>query len=267
MKKLKYILVLFVFGLFLSVVYSSLSNRDAHSFEGVCNQCHLGMKNPSMLVAEPDRLCKKCHENQTNRSHPSNLIPKKQLPNIFPTFNSKLVCTSCHFAHAKFGDDIKKRNADKNPYWLRYKQDGKVFCFQCHKGDFSGASEDAHALSMSKAHLDKEVDSLTEIIGSSSRDCLSCHDGTLSSNTNVSMAGGATWEHSIGMSHPIGVSYDDAYRKKPKEYHNSASLDKRIKLVNGKIECETCHDHYSKLKYRLVMDNFRSRLCMSCHDL
>jgi len=268
MKKISLYIVVICFVIVCFIAFSSFTGGDAHLFKGECDSCHLGMKNPEILIFEPDRLCTKCHKNQTERSHPSNLFPKKKVPKIFPLYKGKMVCTSCHFAHHKFGNGKGKKGADINPYLLRYKVDGKEFCFQCHKGDFSGAADDAHALSMTKAHMSENIASLKGIIDDNSRDCLSCHDGTLSSSAGVSMSGkGMNWEHTVGMSHPIGVSYEDAYRKKPGEYKNINMLDKRIKLFNGKIGCETCHDHYSKEKHRLVMDNYRSRLCLSCHDL
>lgn len=247
-------------------VYSSLSNNNPHMFEGQCENCHLGLKNTDMLVYEPERLCTNCHKSQTNRSHPSDLYPKKNLPKIFPLFKGKMVCTSCHYAHPKFGQGKGKKDADTNPYFLRYEEAGKIFCFQCHKGDFSGGAKDSHALSMKKAHLASNIDSLDEIIDDNSRDCLSCHDGTLSSSANVRTEG-ANFEHSVGMSHPIGVSYENAYRKKPNEYRNINIIDNKIKLFDGKIGCETCHDHYSTEKHKLVINNYRSRLCLSCHDL
>jgi hypothetical protein len=69
------------------------------------------------------------------------------------------------------------------------------------------------------------------------------------------------------MSHPISVDYEAAYLAKPRAYHPPESLDPAITLLNGKIGCATCHNHYSKHKKHWGMDNFRSRLCLSCHNL
>ncbi len=262
--------IILVLLLTLTFVWA-LQNRKPHDFDNKCYDCHVGMRDPTVLTRNADYLCLTCHPEQTRVSHPTGIVPKRKIPPSFPLYNGKIQCITCHLAHKTYDEnDIKGKGNDSNPYLLRYSTAGKVFCFRCHFGgpdDFTVSTTDAHALGFERAH-ESHKRSLKGIIDDDSRECLSCHDGTISRDANVTVAG-ATWEHArgIGVSHPIGVEYDKAYFRNPRMFHRASSLDRRIKLLNGKIGCQTCHNHFSKNPHLLVMDNTRSRLCLQCHDL
>ncbi|BBB32825.1 conserved hypothetical protein [Thermotomaculum hydrothermale] len=241
-----------------------------HNFKNECSFCHLGIKEPNMLTGSPDFLCKNCHEDIDKRSHPSDFFVKRVLPKRFPLFNNKMTCITCHYAHKSYGSkDTQKRKADNYPYLLRYKKAGKEFCIQCHSvDDICNNCEPSHSVSFGVAHVKFDSPEILKILDRSSRDCMTCHNGVIASNAD----GGGTqlsWNHlgGIGLSHPIGVNYEEVYRKSPNFYHPPQSLPPQIKLINGKVECLTCHDHYSKLKGKLVMSNRGSKLCLSCHNL
>jgi predicted CXXCH cytochrome family protein len=267
-------------AVFLVLVFLwAVGGKGIHQFEGKCNLCHVGLKDPSILTKEIDFLCLSCHPDSAKRSHPSNIIPTQKMPNQYPLFRGKLVCTSCHFPHHHLGD-AKLSTAGgaagsphlgvPGPYMLRAKSMGKVFCFSCHKGGFSNTAVDSHAVTLTRAHTPSTALSFEQkqMMDDHSRECLSCHDGTISSGTHTQIRS-LSWQHNkdIGMSHPISVDYEQVYLKSPRDYHPPERLDKRITLINGKIGCETCHNHYSKEKKHLVMKNIRSRLCLSCHNL
>ena len=55
--------------------------------------------------------------------------------------------------------------------------------------------------------------------------------------------------------------------KGPTGYVDPASLDRRIRLFNGRVECSSCHSPYSDEASLLVMPNRQSALCLSCHDV
>ncbi|MCP5107057.1 MAG: hypothetical protein GY950_26970 [bacterium] len=250
----------------------ALQGGKSHDFEGHCNACHVGLKDPSVLTREPNYLCLTCHPNNAKRSHPSDFIPGKALPAQYPLYKGKMVCITCHFPHPKYGKDGEGDpalvEAVPGPYMLRSSRVGKIFCFSCHRGGFTSDRIDSHAIAARKAHTSTMDFEQKGLIDDNSRECLSCHDGTLSKDTHTQIRG-LSFKHgrSIGMSHPISVDYEDVYIKNPRKYHSPQSLDAQIVLINGKIGCETCHNHYSKHKKHLVMDNFKSRLCLSCHNL
>jgi predicted CXXCH cytochrome family protein len=247
----------------------SLQQDDPHDFEEKCYICHVGLKDPSILTRDVDQLCIFCHPDSGQRSHPSGIYPAKNLPSQFPLFRDKLVCVSCHFPHKNYKQiDSDIQEMELGPYLLRAREAGKLFCHQCHQGDFVSFKVDSHALSLKRAHSGALSYELKDSVDDNSRECLSCHDGTLSVESATQIRG-VNWEHSkdIGLSHPISVDYAEVYFKKSRTFHPPQALDSKIRLINGKIGCETCHDHYSELEKKLVMDNFRSRLCLSCHNL
>ncbi|MBN1223281.1 MAG: hypothetical protein JXB23_08515 [Candidatus Aminicenantes bacterium] len=265
-KKLTALIVSFIVIL---VVLWSMRPQDPHDFEGKCYICHVGEKDPSILTRDVDRLCLFCHPDNGNRSHPSDVMPGKELPAQFPIIRGKMVCVTCHFPHRTYeeGEGLIGRT-EMGPFLLRAETDGKMFCYQCHKGNFVNFKVDSHALSVKMAHSATLSYELKDSVDDNSRECLSCHDGTLSIESGTQVRD-VNWEHSrgIGLSHPISVDYAEAYFRKPLTFHPPQALDSRIILINGNIGCATCHDHYSERKGKLVMDNFRSRLCLSCHNL
>ncbi len=261
---------IFVFLLLLMGVawlVATSTHPSPHAFEGRCGECHLGTVRSSLFVGNIDRLCIRCHPENTKRSHPSNLLVARDLPEQFPKYQGKLTCVTCHFAHRLMGDsDESKARAEGNPYLLRYSRMGRAFCFQCHKQSSFDPQCTSHCTTIGVAHQNSADPQILKLLDRSSRDCLACHDGTISSNTDI---GGASWEHAggIGLSHPVGIPYSNSSRRGKQKYHPENSLPAELKLVNGRIECITCHDHYSKHKGLLVMDNRGSRMCLACHAM
>ncbi|NOY23793.1 MAG: hypothetical protein GXO70_09840 [Acidobacteria bacterium] len=238
-----------------------------HHFEGKCSECHLGKPRAELFVGSVDRLCLRCHQDEASRSHPSDFFPKRGLPDNFPLFNGRFTCVSCHYAHVLMeGRNQRKIQSVSYPFLLRYRQTGRAFCFQCHRPDNFRKRIDSHGTAIGVAHMEAKTPEVLQLLDKSSRDCLACHDGTISFNTDT---GGASWEHArgIGLSHPVGILYTDGLRRSKYKYYPESSLPPELKLVNGRIECITCHDHYSKRKGLLVMDNTGSRMCLSCHEM
>jgi predicted CXXCH cytochrome family protein len=253
------------------IIIGEVLEKDPHRFEGKCSQCHVGLKDPSILTRDVNYLCLSCHPGSEKRSHPSNIIPAKAIPPQFPLFRNKMVCITCHFPHRKYGKPgtgAAKAAEAPGPYLLRAGQAGKVFCYTCHRGNFISFSADSHAIAYKRAHTRPLDFKQKGAIDDNSRECLSCHDGTLSTSAQTQIRS-LSWEHrkNIGLSHPISVDYEAVYSRKPRFFRPPATLDPRLVLIDGKIGCETCHNHYSKHKKHLVMDNFKSRLCLSCHNL
>lgn len=139
--------------------------------------------------------------------------------------------------------------------------------------------------------------------GSLSRQCLSCHDGTVAigsvymvrgnilGNTLIDMLGvntdgtmPLTSEGFIGtdlsIHHPVGIEYDPTNIKnfdvgsKSIELKNIPDAPLKLYTYNGKqyVECSSCHDpHIENTKFLRVTsginhgDNVK-KTCMSCHD-
>jgi predicted CXXCH cytochrome family protein len=113
-------------------------------------------------------------------------------------------------------------------------------------------------------------------LADSTRQCLSCHDGTLASEI---IGGGDDAElFALGAvvnprrDHPVGVVYPQSGRTgegRRREYVPIGRLEAegRIKLPAGRVECISCHDPHNAFgqQYMLVKSDRRSALCLSCH--
>jgi len=150
---------------------------------------------------------------------------------------------------------------------------GSSSCTVCHGLHLTwgrkAKSRTSHALNMGRAHLAASKKSVGSSVRSSrvafaltganmdaeSHDCLSCHDGTIASDIGRD-------DH---QSHPVGVvhttrSGDTEMPVKPRQM-----IDPRIRLLDGRIGCGTCHNAYSREANQLVMSNQGSAFCLSCH--
>jgi predicted CXXCH cytochrome family protein len=136
-----------------------------------------------------------------------------------------------------------------------------------------------HALSGGGWTLFADADA-NSVFSSSSRLCLSCHDGTVAIDsyggvTGTSfMSGDENLGTNLTNSHPIGVTYpttgtrynlalngriSDSIETPPGQYAT---------LENGRIQCSSCHRaHSSNAAYGMFLrvDNTESKLCMTCH--
>jgi predicted CXXCH cytochrome family protein len=62
------------------------------------------------------------------------------------------------------------------------------------------------------------------------------------------------------------ISYTEAYFRDPTSYMAPGTLDRRIKLEEGKIGCLSCHAPSSSENKMLLMPGPRG-LCVNCHRM
>jgi predicted CXXCH cytochrome family protein len=111
--------------------------------------------------------------------------------------------------------------------------------------------------------------------------CLSCHDGTVASGTSIvygQIASGSMLSTdtiaTLQSSHPVSLVLPlvDAPDLVSTIYSNGMTADpSNVKLINGNLECTTCHDPHVEAKDLvaknfLVKDSSSGALCLSCHD-
>lgn len=105
-------------------------------------------------------------------------------------------------------------------------------------------------------------------LDSFSVDCLSCHDGVGASQINVELRDRPfdrrSMVNSFTSEHPVGMTYD-AYVAANRGYKDVGGNTKMI-FVNGKVGCLSCHDPLNTEKGHLVMSDYGSALCKTCHD-
>lgn len=108
-----------------------------------------------------------------------------------------------------------------------------------------------------------------EDLDSFSRDCLSCHDGTIAQTFTVRYkndpSGRPMSMIDIIGGHPVGMEYDRYLSAKPMDYRAEARTSYGMIYAYGKIGCITCHNPLNTDLGHLVMVNERSELCFACH--
>ncbi|MGC1449869.1 MAG: cytochrome c3 family protein [Candidatus Sulfotelmatobacter sp.] len=121
-------------------------------------------------------------------------------------------------------------------------------------------------------------------LGVTSSLCLSCHDGTVGVGQSAAygqlpMVGALNSADSFGTtltgSHPFSLvtPLKDAPSLVASLVTQGATADPTgaVKLVNGNIECTSCHDPHVQNKDRiaqnfLVRDSSNAKMCLACHD-
>lgn len=121
-------------------------------------------------------------------------------------------------------------------------------------------------------------------LGSDSNLCLSCHDGTVAPGTTavfgkVTMVGSMNAADVLGTnlqsSHPFSlvIPMNDSpdLVATLATTGQTADLTGAVKLINGNIECNSCHNPHVQGKDQiaqnfLVKDSSQGALCLACHD-
>lgn len=230
--------------------------NDPHSN---CAYCHVDINgDPKELRAAVARLCWDCHKKTVRASsHPVEIEPVNvKVPGDMPLRDGLITCVTCHDIHGS----ATLIYGMKSYYLRRVTVDTALYCDICH---VKNMERPGHKELLQTAHLGGLYANVPHASGSDglSTACASCHDGSFGNAENVFLmkSGSGAVDHSIGAHYKKVQSNPDKGLAPIKE------LDKRIRFFGGRIGCGTCHDAYSLLQSRLVMDNEGSRLCSQCH--
>jgi predicted CXXCH cytochrome family protein len=197
---------------------------------------------PAHAAAPSGDGCTACHAAEPGLGHPVNVAPSMVVPAGLPLATGRVTCLTCHDPAA----------LDRGGAALRSPPAAAGLCAACH--DPLGTGRDQMHATSGRAHD-----------GSDSAACLACHDGSVAADVGYRLgppAGPPSWDR-LATRHPIGVPQRPRY---PGDTLRSpASLDRRIRLFDGKVECGSCHSVYAGTPGLLVMPNDGSRLCLACH--
>lgn len=105
--------------------------------------------------------------------------------------------------------------------------------------------------------------------------CVRCHDGSvapavmaLTPSAEADLRKFKVRPSSVGdRDHPVGIEYARVQQSRSRDLKHPASLPAAVKLVNGRVECTTCHDLSSSLPGMLVIEHQRGTLCLACHRM
>jgi len=234
--------------------------NGAHLNPAECAYCHVAGKDSSegrntRLLAAQETLCVRCHERAVQFSHPSGFVPQRKPPSEYPLdWKGELTCSTCHNTHGT------------EPGLMRGTKHARAFCLACHDQSFFNRMKDSGTSLVISGHLDIGRGRSTVDIDAHSLHCLGCHaDGHGGSGGSVSVSRNGVIRHSSGAApHPIGRSYREA-RSRGGFHPEQRLLQNKVILSDGKISCVSCHVAYKKEHGKLVVQNARSDLCLTCH--
>jgi predicted CXXCH cytochrome family protein len=164
-------------------------------------------------------------------------------------------CTFCHAPHGGRGD---------TPLWNQTLSNQSYTPYKSTTSHQTGQTQPA--------------------IGTSTRLCLSCHDGTVGVGQSVAygqlstsgkISNSAVLNSNLNISHPFSLvlPVKDAANLAASIVAQGKTADPTgaVKLVNGNIECTSCHDPHVETidkiaKKFLVRDSSAGQMCLACHD-
>jgi predicted CXXCH cytochrome family protein len=208
-----------------------------------CSRCHAG--GTARFAASPAMICTSCHSEGSAGGD-----------RVLQAFHTPgRSCIDCHTFH----DPEVVRAKDARFRVARYEE-----CAACHVPgkDLSLISE-GHRAAAAYYHSDHEEPDA----GPPSDVCLGCHSpsrGSRSEFLQVSLAATAPQFH-VEATHPFGIEVPLGSNGGLIEMRDP--LDPRIRLIDGKIECLTCHDLTETAKDALVRFDSKYDLCLGCHQM
>ncbi|KKK82414.1 hypothetical protein LCGC14_2803640 [marine sediment metagenome] len=107
-------------------------------------------------------------------------------------------------------------------------------------------------------------------LGVESLMCLGCHDGQTAIDSfggaggTTVMVGRAVVGTDLSDDHPVGVPYPP--RSLRSTYRSAATVEQKLPLFDGKVECASCHDAHDNSRGSFLRVNPRV-LCQTCHDV
>jgi len=164
--------------------------------------------------------------------------------------------------------------------------DACAYCHAPHSGLSSGLWNQKLSTQVYSTYSSNTSANTTmqPILGGVSNQCLSCHDGTVAVGTTMaygqvttrgSMYTQDVFGSNLQASHPFSmatplkdsVSLAESLTTSGK----TADPTDAVKLINGNIECTSCHDPHVQAKDLvsrnfLVRDSSYGALCLACHD-
>jgi predicted CXXCH cytochrome family protein len=208
-----------------------------------CTRCHA--TRTASFSESPAMVCTSCHADGSTGGD-----------RVLQAFHTPgRSCADCHSFH----DPMVVRAKD-----VRFHVARREECAACHVPgkDLSRISEGhrAAAAYYHSDHEDSDAETPSEV-------CLDCHSrtgGGRSTSLQVSLVTTPPQfheeaTHPFGIEVPLGSNGGLIAMRDP--------LDPRIRLIDGKIECLTCHDLTETAKDALVRFDSKYDLCLGCHQM
>ncbi len=194
-----------------------------------------------------DSKCEVCHSPGGSASVGSEL---------FHANNSK-TCSECHSFH-----NPERISVNADTMLLTLATTATPICETCHSThtilpEVSPGHREASRL----IHSQRD----SKIIENPSEYCLICHCSDRVTTGDFPLAAQASRFH-VSASHGFGIELRSGYHKPNSNMKIQDEIPPHIKLIDGKIECYTCHSLVSEEEFELVQ-TISDGLCISCHDM
>lgn len=165
-------------------------------------------------------------------------------------------CVRCHSFH-------ETSRISLNSVELRFDFSNQVRsaqCFSCHgEGTRTVGLSSGHQAAAELYHSD-QFGGLT-----ASQSCLVCHSESAEALTGLlGKAVTRAPRFSEHGTHPVGVPVKTGAGRPGNKIRGE--IDGRIRIFNGNIECQSCHNLTARTRGRLVAFEESSDLCLGCHQ-
>ncbi|HUA15317.1 MAG TPA: cytochrome c3 family protein [Verrucomicrobiae bacterium] len=191
--------------------------------------------------------------------------------------------------HAQFSGDVIGMHdlgpGSKSPV-TGARSDFCTYCHAPHSGLNKGLWNQTLTTQTYNLYTSDTEKNLTAqpVLGSQSNLCLSCHDGTVAVGTTVvygrvttqgSMYSLDVFGNNLQPSHPFSlvlpIQDNIDLVASLSTTGKTADPTGAVKLINGNIECTSCHDPHVQAKDLvsqnfLVRDSSSGQMCLACHD-
>ncbi len=228
-----------------SDIQMSDSEPEAHQGQP-CGECHQLVADygttDSWQINFSDQ-CLTCHTTFGAKSSPLSDVFHRQLDQP---------CTQCHSFHR-----TSQLTASGRDFSFDADERARFICESCHRE--SGLLEN---LSLGHLGAAEWYHSESAALGrvSPSSTCLGCH-----SDDHRLQSSPADYTKAIPInmsaSHPVGIPINLSGGRT-----DGYALDARIPLLNGTMECQSCHSLTSGTDFSLVEFSSPYDLCLGCHD-
>ena len=214
------------------------------------------------------------------------------MKSLFAMVPVLLLTAICAAGQTVPGDSLGMHNLTQNSGSSIYVPAGSTGCTFCHAPHSGlGGVTPLWNQDLSKAQYTpytsttyRQTGNTQPPLGVTSSLCLSCHDGTVAVGqsavygkiqTTGNWDNGDSFGQNLSSSHPFSLvtPIKDSANLVASLVSQGKTADPtgQVKLVNGNVECTSCHDPHVQFNDRiaqqfLVRDSSNGQMCLACHD-
>lgn len=220
--------------------------ESAHPHDAIeCQKCHsFGSKaNGSGLSKPGSQSCLSCHSFADDAGSPFH--------------NSRAVddCAGCHSFHKP-----ELIIAAQDTMILAFATEARALCADCHKlAGLLPEVSTGHRLAAELIHSQRTM----KLADAPSEFCLACHGAERTVTLGNGILKSAPRFH-VSASHVFGQMITPGASQPGAAFRIQNELPTDLSIIDGKIECQTCHSMISENDY-LLSQTIDDGLCGSCH--